>query len=206
MSKLPYAPVYSMNMVLQPPSPKAVFLDASDGRYRLRTAKVEDATAEIASWMSDPVVVTGLNGTGKAMSVDQLRSYISGFDNVRKNLAIICTVADNRPIGFLMFDVEPRHRIGSFHILIGSRKDRIGEASYVAIRLALRHMFEVRGVEKVSIEPLSRNRAVVQYCEWLGFRLEGVLKSHRVSSTSNERLDQHVFGMTKSEYLAWLRA
>ena len=38
-------------------------------------AKPAEATAEIAAWMSDPVVVSGLNGTGQPMSVDQLRAY-----------------------------------------------------------------------------------------------------------------------------------
>ncbi len=182
---------------------KPVLVDVSNGKYGLRTAVTADATTDIAAWMSDPVVISGLNGTGQVMSIEQLRGYISGFDNVRKNLVFIRTVVDSRPIGMVMFDIEPRHKIGSFHILIGSKAHRIGEASYVAVRLLLRHMFEKRGVEKVSIEPLSRNAAVVQYCEWLGFRLEGILKSHRADSQTGARLDQHVFGMTKDEYRIW---
>lgn len=186
-----------------PQAAKPVFVDVNNGKYGLRTATSKDATPDVAAWMSDPVVISGLNGSGQVMSLDQLRGYIAGFDNIRKNLTVIRTVADDRPIGLLMFDIEPRHKIGSFHIVIGSKAHRIGEASYVAVRLLLQHMFEKRGVEKVSIEPLSRNRAVVQYCEWLGFRLEGVLKSHRADSQTGARLDQHVFGMTRDEYRNW---
>ena len=186
-----------------PQAAKPVFVDVNNGKYGLRTATSKDATPDVAAWMSDPVVISGLNGSGQVMSLDQLRGYIAGFDNIRKNLTVIRTVADDRPIGLLMFDIEPRHKIGSFHIVIGSKAHRIGEASYVAVRLLLQHMFEKRGVEKVSIEPLSRNRAVVQYCEWLGFHLEGVLKSHRADSQTGARLDQHVFGMTSDEYRTW---
>lgn len=201
MPKLPQKSGLPVLPALQ--AEKPVFVDVSNGKYSLRTATAKDASAEIAAWMSDPVVISGLNGTGQAMSLDQLRGYISGFDNVRKNLVMIRTIADDRPIGMIMFDSEPRHKIGSFHILIGSKPHRIGEASYVAVRLLLKHLFEKRGVEKVSIEPLSRNRAVVQYCEWLGFRLEGILKSHRADSQTGARLGQHVFGMTRDEYRIW---
>jgi RimJ/RimL family protein N-acetyltransferase len=203
MPKLPLTPGLPLRPPAWPHLAKPVHVDVSQGRFRLRTAKVEDASAAVAAWMSDPVVIAGLNGTGQPMSLEQLRGYIAGFDNIRKNLTIIRSVGDERPIGFLMFDIEPRHKIGTFHILIGDRRERVGEASYTAVRLVLKHLFETRGVEKVLIEPLSRNRAVVMYCDWLGFRLEGILKSHRLDSRTDARLDQHVFGMTKEEYANW---
>ncbi len=45
------------------------------------------------------------------------------------------------------------------------------------------------------MEPLSRNRTVVQACQWLGLRCEGILKAHRLDLKTGERLDQHVFAM-----------
>ncbi len=203
MPKLPQKPGLPFRPATLPQVAKPLLVDIDNGRFRLRTAKSADATGEMAAWMSDPVVVSGLNGTGQPMSVDQLRGYFSGFDNIRKNLTIIRTVKGDQPIGLLMFDIEPRHLIGTFHILIGSKPHRVGEASYVAVRLLLKHLFETRSVEKVCMEPLSRNKAVVAYCEWFGFRLEGILKSHRLDSRTGERLDQHVFGMTKEEYAVW---
>lgn len=182
---------------------KPVFVDVSNGKYRLRTAALTDARADVAAWLSDSLVVSALNGTGQAMTPDQLGSYISGFDNMRKNLVLVRTVAGDVPIGLIMFDIEPRHKIGSFHIFIGTKARRVGEASYAAVRLVLRHMFEQRGVAKVCVEPLSRNRAAVRSCEWLGFTLEGVLRSHRLDTKTGERLDQHVFAITRTEYEVW---
>lgn len=201
MPKLPQKPQATNlppNMVQLP-----VRFDMTDNGYRLRTARPDDSTQEMADWLADPAVAFGLNGARQTMSASQMRAYIAGFDNVRKNLAVIRTIAGDRAIGLVMFDIEPRHKIGSFHMLVGSARDRAGLAGLAALRMVLKQMFTARSVEKVVMEPLSRNRGVIALCGWLGFRLEGILKQHRVDSLSGERLDQHIFGMTKLEYADW---
>ena len=177
--------------------------DIKSGQFRFRTAQASDASDDIAAWMAIPSIVDGLNMSGQQMNANQLRGWIGGFDNIRRNLVLILTAGENVPAGFLMFDVEPRHRIGSFHLMIAHGEHRIDGGGLAGGRIALEHLFEARGVGKVSMEPLSRNRTVIQSCEWLGFRLEGLLKSHRLDIRTGERLDQHIFGMTKEEYHVW---
>lgn len=173
------------------------------GKYRFRTAFPTDADPEVAGWMSDLRVVDGLNMTGAAMDSGQLRAWIAGYDNVRKNLVMIRTLDKDQPVGFIMLDIEPRHRTGSFHLMIGSRAHRRGEAGLMAIKFALRYLFDKREVAKVTLEPLSRNQGAVKLCQWLGFRLEGVRAAQRLDLKSGERLDQHMFGMTQDEYADW---
>lgn len=201
MPKLPLKPVTG----LRPPFPAHGMkrIVSINGRFRMRTAQTSDACPEVALWMSDPRVVDGLNMTGQAMTVDQLRDWIAGFDNVRKNLVAIRTAHGDAPVGFVMFDIDPRHLTGSFHILIGAAEFRRGEAALAATKFALKQIFDERKAGKVTIEPLSRNAIAVRACELMGFRLEGVLKEHRLDSRSGIRLDQHVFGITRDEYRDW---
>lgn len=203
MPKQPLKNSLPLRSVLSTSGPRPMHLDMVHGRIRIRTAQASDAVESMANWLSEPAVMAGLNGDGRTMTVPMLSGYIAGFDNVRKNLAVIHDTRNDTPIGILMFEIEPRHKIGSFHILIGERKNWLPERAYCAVRLILKHMFEKRGMEKVSIEPLSRNHLVVRICHRFGFRLEGVLLGHRADSKTGDRLDQHIFGMTRNEYMAW---
>ncbi len=184
-----------------PPMP--VRMRLADSLVVLETATPSDASPRMAEWLADPAAADGLNVTAGTPSPDEFRRYIAGFDNVRRNLAVIRLADSRKAVGLVMFDIDPRHRLASFHVLIGEKAARTGLVAVSVANLLVPYLFTRRNIEKVTIEPLARNRAAVRLCERFGYRKEGVLKAHRRDSRTGERLDQLVFGVTRDEFEAW---
>jgi RimJ/RimL family protein N-acetyltransferase len=180
---------------------KPVFVDRWNDRYRLRTLTPPEVTAETAEWLSDPAIMEGLNAPQKAMGLDAFRAYVASFDNLRRNLMAIRNRADDRAIGLLFVEIDLRHRLGSLHMVLARRQAPIGAARHVT-RIAMRHFFLERKLEKLTFQPLARNRAAIAACEAAALRLEGVLRSHRIDGRTGERLDQMLYAYTLEEYMA----
>lgn len=186
--------------------PKPVRLRVANALVALETATPEEAKPRMVEWLADPAAMDGLNAAAVLPGLEELRRYIASFDNVRRNLALVRLLPSRRPVGLVMFDIDPRHLTASFHLLIGEPAARTGLVAVGVVDQLLAHLFEKRGAEKVTIEPLSRNRAAVRLCERFGFRKEGELKAHRKDARSGQRLDQLIFGVTRDEYVTWRAA
>lgn len=184
-------------------APSPVRMRLADSLVTLETATPADATPRMAEWLADPAAADGLNVTAGTPSLEEFRRYIAAFDNVRRNLAVIRLADSRKAVGLVMFDIDPRHRLASFHVLIGEKAARTGLVAVSVANLLVPYLFTRRNVEKVTIEPLARNRAAVRLCERFGYRKEGVLKAQRRDSRTGERLDQLVFGVTREEFDAW---
>jgi RimJ/RimL family protein N-acetyltransferase len=181
---------------------KPVFVDKREGKVRLKTMVPADVTPEVARWLTDPAVMEGLNAPKEAMGLDAFRAYVASFDQLRRNLMLVTLLPDDRPIGLLFLEIDLRHKTGSLHFTIGDESDRgLGIAAMATI-LALRSFFLDRVMEKLTFQPLERNRTAIAICEKYELRLEGILTSHRIDGRTGERLDQRVYGMTRQEYLA----
>lgn len=159
----------------------------------------------VTRWLTDPVVAAGLNMSVGAMGLDSVRSYVGSFDNVRRNLLIIRTSSDE-PIGLIMVEIDPRHRNGSLHLIVGEPDRRNLQTSFEAVRLAIWHLFTERKLEKLIFEPLARNRAAVAACRLGMLRQEGELLSHRLDAKTGERLDQFIFALTLDDFKNRVRA
>lgn len=189
-----------------PIAPTPVRMRVGNSLVTLETATPADATPRMAEWLADPAVADGLNVTAGTPSLEELRRYIASFDNVRRNLAIIRLVDSRKPVGFAMFDIDPRHRLASYHVLMGEKSVRMGLVVVSTADLLVPYLFTKRNIEKVTIEPLARNRAAVRLCERFGYRREGELRGQRRDSRTGERLDQIVFGVTREEFDAWSKS
>ncbi|TPN13639.1 GNAT family N-acetyltransferase [Mesorhizobium sp. B2-3-3] len=156
-------------------------------------------------WLGDPAVASGLNMPGATMGLDSFRAYVGSFDNIWRNLLAI-RMLDEEPIGLIMTEIDPRHRIGSLHLIVGDKAQRRLQTSFEATRLAIWHMFVERKLEKLTFEPLARNHAAVMACRLGMLRLEGTLLSHRLDAKTGERLDQLIFALSLDEFKKRVRA
>lgn len=180
----------------------AVMVDQSEGSIRLKTMVPADVTPEVARWLTDPAVMEGLNAPKEAMGLDAFRAYVASFDQLRRNLMLVTRLPDDKPVGLLFLEIDLRHKTGSLHLIVGEESERgLGIAGMATI-LALRSFFLDRQMEKLTFQPLERNRTAIAVCEKYELRLEGVLTSHRIDGRTGERLDQRVYGLTRQEYLA----
>lgn len=177
-----------------------VYVDRSDGQYRIRTLKPNEVTEEIAGWLTDPAVMEGLNAPQRSMGLDAFRSYVASFDNLKRCLLVIRRVEDSAPLGLLVVEADLRHKLGSIHMIIGDASNR-GKGMAMATCLILaRHLFSDRKFEKLTFQPLARNVAAISVCEAAGIRLEGKLLSHRIDGRTGERLDQFLYAITRQEF------
>ncbi|UDL87501.1 GNAT family N-acetyltransferase [Mesorhizobium sp. PAMC28654] len=179
---------------------KPVFVDRWSDKVRIRTLKPSEMTNEIAEWLTDPAVMEGLNAPQKAMGLEAFRAYVGSFDNLKRNLMTILRQADDVPLGLAVMEVDLRHRLGSLHLIVGDPENRGRNIAFDASVVLLRHFFRERKLEKITFQPLARNKAAIAVCERSGLRLEGTLRSHRIDGRTGKRLDQMLYALTLEEY------
>jgi len=198
---MPKMPQSGQRVGLVPTVPvqRSIFVDRFGEHCRIRTLRQVEVNERFTRWLADPVVAAGLNMPGAVMGLDSFRSYVGSFDNVWRNLQAI-RLLDDEPIGLIMTEIDPRHRIGSLHLIVGDKAQRRLQTSFEATRLAIWHMFLERKLEKLTFEPLARNQAAVTACRLGMLRQEGELLSHRLDAKSGERLDQLIFALTLDEF------
>jgi RimJ/RimL family protein N-acetyltransferase len=181
------------------PSAQPVHLDRTGGNCSVRTVKPADISESQTRWLNDPVVRAGLNVSGPAMNVDGLRRYVAAFDNINRNLIGVWT-GEGVLAGFVMLEIDQRHKRGSVHTIIGDKQNRRLGLAAEAVRLVAWHCFLERKLGKLTFEPLANNEAAVAACRAGRLRQEGHLVAHRLNERTGERLDQLVFGLTDEEF------
>lgn len=199
-------------MPLQQPQGRAprlanppVQVDRRGAKCRIRTLTPSDVSEDQAGWLNDPIVRTGLNVGGPGMTISDLRRYVAGFDNVRRNLLGVWN-AEGVLIGLILLEIDQRHKRGSIHVVIGDKDNRRLGLTTEAVRLVVWHGFLERKLGKMSFEPLAENEAAVSACRAAMLRQEGHLVAHRLNDRTGERLDQLVFALTDEEFKSRLVA
>jgi RimJ/RimL family protein N-acetyltransferase len=181
------------------PMPRPILVDRSGRLCRVRSLQPTDVAEHHLKWMNDPVVRAGLNITGPSMGLIDLRRYIAAIDHVGRDFIGIWTM-EGELAGFILLEIDRRHKRGSIHIVIGDAENRRQGLSADSVRMVAWHCFLERGLGKLSFEPLARNEAAVAACRIGRLRQEGHLVAHRLNERTGERLDQLVFALTDEEF------
>ena len=141
-----------------------------------------------------------LNAPARDMSLDYLAKYASSFDNDVRFLIGIFEKAAGTHVGFFVVEVDHVHRSATFNVVIGD-KTWWGRGVVNETRAALLdYFFDKRGIEKACGAPLTRNFPAVLNYKVQGWRHEGTLLGHRLSTTDGSRLDQYQFGLLRDEW------
>jgi RimJ/RimL family protein N-acetyltransferase len=171
-------------------------------RFELRSLKPSDASERWLGWARDPDVMGPLNTPVRQLTRDELASYIAQADNTGRFLIGIFDKASRIQVGFFMIEADTFHRCATFNVTIGEKawwgKGVVNEARAAL----LDHFFEQRGIEKACGHPLARNFPAVFNYKAQGWRHEGTMRAHRVSTSDQSRLDQYLFAMLRSEWRA----
>lgn len=199
MPKMPQ-PGASVPMPLVRRRREPVLVDKAWGGIRIVTLKPDMVTRTIAAWLTDPAVMEGLNAPKQGDQLEAFRAYVAHFDNVARNLMLI--VEGEEPRGLIFLEIDPRHKTGSLHAIIGEEDHRGRGVAPMAAIAASKHAFDDRKIEKLTYMPLERNEAAIAICEASNLKLEGILREHRIDGRTGERLDQRVYGLTRKEYEA----
>lgn len=186
--------------MMQPPKGKPINLSTS--RFTLRSLTAADVSDKWGAWSDDPDIVTPLNIARRAMTKDELRRYISRFDNDTRYLIGVFSKAMSQHIGFYAVDINRGHQTANFNLVIGD-KNFWGKSVINETRSALLdEFFENRQVEKAYGTPLARNHPAVFNYKAQGWKLEGIMIGQCKSVVDGSRLDQYHFGMLRDTWRA----
>lgn len=171
-------------------------------RFLIRSLTAQDATEAYAGWTDDPEVVRHVNVPQRRMPLAEVARYIGSFDNDRNFALGIFDRATGRHIGFFAVHLDPQNRSATTDVMIGER-EWWGKRVVLEARAALLDfLFDTVGIEKVNGLPLASNHAAIFNYRAQGFRLEGLLRKHRLSWDGRVRLDQCQFGLLREEWHA----
>ena len=175
-------------------------VDVETDRFRLRSLKPADASERWRSWAKDPDVMGPLNALVRDMSLAYLANYAASFDSTNRYLIGVFEKATGAHIGFFIIEMDHVHRSATFNVVIGD-KTWWGKGVVNETRAALLdHFFDHRGIEKACGAPLARNFPAVLNYKTQGWRHEGTLRGHRLSTADGSRLDQYQFGLLREEW------
>lgn len=183
---------------------RKVWLDCGD--YVLRTVTPEDATVRWAHWMEDAEAVEMLNAPRKAMTRDDLVTYIRGFDQRTKILIGIFEKASGLLLGFLRNDVN--FDTGQFLVsMIIGEPDYRNSGVTNAVTVPFRdYFFETLGMNVMLATALSHNKPIIHYLYSTGWTLDRTIARHIKSNSDDRMLDLCFFSQTKEAWQAWKKA
>lgn len=183
------------------PNPKVsgppVFLRA--GNYFARSARVSDASTELASWFRDTDRVAPLNMPARDLSVPELRRFIETFDNRRAGLILLFAEKDKVPCGLFHSEVNRTHRVARVAYMSGGATATHRRAFPQLAPKLLQIQFQRYGVEKVIAHVSCANALIARHLERIGFKREGTLRSQVRAPNSDVRLDQWIYGLLPEE-------
>ncbi|HSE76617.1 MAG TPA: GNAT family N-acetyltransferase [Alphaproteobacteria bacterium] len=193
----PAAPPGAASPAWKPGTPLAI----ATPRYVLRSLRASDVDETFVGWAADPEVMVTLNLPPRQITREDLVKYVERFDNRARFGLGVFDKDSKKLIGFYAVYCDMRNGLAQTNVCIGDR-DYWGKKVVLETRGALiDFLFGVLKVNKIWGTPLARNFPSLFNYKAQGFTCEGVLRQHR-RSFSGGWLDQYMFGLLRSEWLA----
>jgi len=187
--------------VARPPWRPGERLRLETRNYRLRSLVPEDVNAAFIGWTRDPEVMASLNLPPRQLTHEQMVGYVKRFDNRTRFGLGVFTRDTGRLIGFYAVYCDLHHATAQTNVVIGD-STYWGKKVVLETRGALLDfLFGTMNIHKVWGMPLARNIPSVFNYKAQGFTCEGVMREHR-RGLSGGRLDQYLFGLLRSEWMA----
>lgn len=177
-------------------------LELETERFILRSIEREDASDTLLDWLGDPDVMVGLNMPRTRMSKQQAIRWATQQDNMVRFVIVVIDKETSDPIGLFTINNSVAHRVVETAVVIGNH-DYWGKNVVIEARTALMDfIFDHLGAHKVVGKPHGRNFSSIFNYKAMGFTCEAILREQMRAVSGTGRLDQLVFGMLKTEWLA----
>jgi RimJ/RimL family protein N-acetyltransferase len=128
-------------------------------------------------WRQDRDLIDGLGAPARYISEDVDQAWFDDYLR-RRGTDVRCAIlVDNapEPIGIVsLTGIDPVHRRGEMHLLIGQRDLHGRGIGTEATHLMLRHAFNDLNLHRVFLSVLAHNAAAIRVYEKSGFVREGV--------------------------------
>jgi RimJ/RimL family protein N-acetyltransferase len=166
---------------------------------RLRELQRSDVAA-INRWRGDRALVDGLGAPFRHIGVEVDEAWFEAYLK-RRGVDVrcaICREGSDDPLGLVsLTGIDPVHRHGEFHILLGADAQGQGVGSD-ATRAMLDHAFGDLNLHRVFLHVLMANAAAIKVYERAGFIREGTLRQAAFKNGTFQ--DLLVMGILQSEF------
>jgi RimJ/RimL family protein N-acetyltransferase len=130
-------------------------------------------------WRQDRDLVDGLGAPARYITEEVDHAWFEDYLR-RRGVDVRCVIlvaGETEPVGLVsLTGIDPVHRRGEFHLLIG-RRDLHGRGlGSDATRRMLRHAFHDLNLHRVFLSVLSSNAAAIRVYEKAGFLREGLAR------------------------------
>jgi len=171
-------------------------------RFLVRTLRESDACETLLGWLADAELMNNVNHKPQRLTMLQLRRFIMSYDQATKLLIGVFDKENEKLVGYYLIEINPPQRRATFNVVIGDR-DYWGQRIVLETRAALMdYLFQFGAVDKLIGGPLARNFPAVFNYKAQGWKLEGLMRSHVLSASGTDRIDQYQFAMLKEDWQA----
>jgi RimJ/RimL family protein N-acetyltransferase len=189
----------------RPETPPKRRIDLDCGRYVLRTAVGADASDRWASWMADPKNLRLLNSAPKAMTRQDIATYINRFDQRSHLLIGIFEKQGGSQIGFFRLDIDHRLKRCLMFLLIGEQKYRRRSVTDDIRGPFQDYIFDVLGLNTILATVLDSNQAMIRYMLKSGWAFDKRAEWHIKSQTADAMLDLCFLSLSREAWQTWKR-
>lgn len=169
-------------------------------RYILRSVVADDASESWGRWLNDPTTARWLNAQAREASREELRHYISTFDDRDRFLVGVFEKSGGRLIGIHAIYVDWPRSEYSINVMIGE-SDARNQGARSEARIAVHnHFMETLGLEHSVCTVLEGHPQLPQMARW-GWIAEG--KTQRPSANGGLPVSLLKMRLTRE---AWRRA
>jgi len=183
------------------PRSSPLFRPLRDEVVALRPLEVEDAETTVA-WRNDPEIRDQILSfrfpVSHVMEARFIERAIAG-DGMQQCVAGVVDLSDRALCGLVYLrDIDWISRNAAFGMMIGRRDRQRHGLGRRALRLMLRHGFNVLNLERVYLYVVEYNVAARRLYETSGFTHEGALRKH--VALNGKRYDLLAMGMLRGEF------
>jgi UDP-4-amino-4,6-dideoxy-N-acetyl-beta-L-altrosamine N-acetyltransferase len=168
------------------------------GAVSLRPLELADIT-RILAWRNLPEVAAYMYTDHRISEAEHARWFAAAMTDESRAYWII--ELDGEPVGLAnLYDISTlqKRAYWAFYLADGRVRGRgVGSATE---RFVLRHVFGVRGLDKLCCEVLATNEGVVKMHQRYGFQVDGVLRRHVIKA--GERVDVVTMSLLRDEWAA----
>ena len=169
-------------------------------RFDLRSLTPDDVSEEYISWWNDPELQAGFGVAARGWGQEEALENLKRFDNRNAFHIGLFQKTDNRLVGFFTINMDNTHKVSNANFLLGERA-LWGTDVLLEVKVHLMDfMFNALGCVKLETKVYGRNLPSIYSSKAMGFKPEGVLRSHKPGPDSQTRLDVYLFGLLREEW------
>ena len=172
---------------------------AESGRLLLRDLTLDDVGDKYVSWLNDADVNQYLESRFVPHTLEGARLYVlEHIGNPDEAFLAICTNPSGKHIGNIKIGpIDRVHGTAGIGLMIGDKSEWGHGYATESIALATNFAFEGLGLRRLTAGAYRENEASTRAFERCGYKIEGVLREHRVSG--DRATDVILVGILASE-------